>query len=48
MNPLASTKTYWSNLKVNNKKTPPSRHGFIKIGALLSTTITFLLTNVLY
>ena len=41
MNPLTSTKTYWSILKsfLNNKIFPASRHCFIKIGTLLSIKI---------
>ena len=55
INPLTSTKTYWSILKsfLNNKKFPAYLHCFIKIGTLrsikirLNYSITFLLTNVL-
>ena len=55
MNPLTSTKTYWSILKsfLNNKKIPCIPPQFHQIGILLSLkirlnySITFLLTNVL-
>ena len=55
MNPLTSTKTYWSILKsfLNNKKIPCIPPQFHQIGILLNLkirlnySITFLLTNVL-